>query len=340
MIKIAVVILNWNGSHFLSRFLPSVCQHSVGEGVKVIVADNGSTDDSIDNINTNFPAVEVIRFSENYGFALGYQKVLKLIEARYFVLLNSDVEVTAGWLDPLVDAMDRNPSLGACMPKMLDYNRRNYFEYAGAAGGYLDALGYPFCRGRLLSRVEMDRGQYNERRRVFWATGACMFIRSEAYFRAGELDGDFFAHMEEIDLCWRLLKTGYSIECIPQSVVYHVGGGTLPNNNPRKLYLNYRNNLFLLFKNLEGRKIVPVTVLRMILDGLSAVAYLCSGKFSFFKAVIRAHLSFYRNIPSLRRKRKSMQHLTTHTHIEEIFPGSILWNFFLKKSRTFDHLRW
>jgi GT2 family glycosyltransferase len=340
MTRIAVVILNWNGSGFLSRFLPSVCRYSTGQDVNVIVVDNGSSDDSISLLKQQFPEVEVIAFPENFGFALGYLKALRMIDAQYFVLLNSDVEVTEGWLDPMRAAMDVNPSLGACMPKMMDYNRRAYFEYAGAAGGYLDVLGYPFCRGRMLSQVEKDKGQYNDRKQVFWATGACLFIRSEAYFHAGELDGDFFAHMEEIDLCWRLLKTGYTIECIPQSEVYHVGGGTLPNNNPRKLYLNYRNNLFLLFKNLEGVYLVPVILVRMILDGLSAFSYLLNGKSSFFRAVIRAHLSFYRHFPSLIRKRKELNKLTRKNRIREIYPGSILWNFFVRKKRTFDQLDW
>ncbi len=277
MIRIAVVILNWNGLHHLKRFLPSICHYSDAPGTSVIVVDNGSTDDSVEYIRQTLPEVELITFSENFGFAPGYYKALKQIDAEYFVLLNSDVEVTPGWLEPLVAAMDADPGVGACMPKMRDYQRREYFEYAGAAGGYIDFFGYPFCRGRLLSSVEKDTGQYDDNKFIFWASGACMFVRSMAYFRAGGLDSDFFAHMEEIDLCWRMRRIGYTVQAIPESIVYHIGGGTLPNNNPHKLYLNYRNNLYLLFKNLPPAKLVPVILIRMILDGMSAMAYLLSG---------------------------------------------------------------
>jgi GT2 family glycosyltransferase len=340
MSRIAVVILNWNGLHHLQRFLPSVYEHSNAPGTRVIVVDNGSTDDSVGYVRQNLPGVELITFSENYGFAPGYFKALKQIEAEYFVLLNSDVEVTPGWLEPMVAAMDADPGMGACMPKMRDYNRREYFEYAGAAGGYIDFFGYPFCRGRLLSSVEKDTGQYDENKYIFWASGACMFVRSMAYTRAGGLDSDFFAHMEEIDLCWRMWRIGYTIQAIPQSIVYHIGGGTLPNNNPHKLYLNYRNNLYLLFKNLTPLKLVPVILVRMILDGLSAMAYLFSGSHGFFKAVIKAHLAFYRNIPRLVRKRIGLKGTIGKAYIKEIYPGSILFNFFVRKRRYFSELEW
>jgi GT2 family glycosyltransferase len=340
MIRIAVVILNWNGLHHLKTFLPSICRHSNVPGTRVIVADNGSTDDSVEYVRQNFPGVELIAFTQNYGFAPGYFKALKQIEAEYFVLLNSDVEVTAGWLEPLVAAMDAEPGMGACMPKIRDYRRREYFEYAGAAGGYIDLFGYPFCRGRLLSSVEKDTGQYDDNVNIFWASGACMFVRSMAYFRAGGLDSDFFAHMEEIDLCWRLRRIGYTVKAIPQSIVYHIGGGTLPNNNPHKLYLNYRNNLYLLFKNLPGIKLLPVIFFRMNLDGLSAIAYLFSGSFGSFKAVIKAHRVFYGNLPRLVRKRIELKGTIGKAHIKEIFPGSILFNFFVRKKRYFNELDW
>jgi GT2 family glycosyltransferase len=236
--------------------------------------------------------------------------------------------------------MDADAGIGACMPKMRDYQRRDFFEYAGAAGGYIDFFGYPFCRGRLLSSVEKDTGQYDDDKYIFWASGACMFVRSMAYFRAGGLDSDFFAHMEEIDLCWRMRRIGYTVQAIPESIVYHIGGGTLPNNNPHKLYLNYRNNLYLLFKNLTRAKLFPVILIRMILDGMSALAYLFSGSFGFFQAVIKAHLVFYRNIPLLVRKRIALKGTIGKAHIKEIFPGSILFNFFVKKKRYFSELEW
>jgi GT2 family glycosyltransferase len=340
MIRIAVVILNWNGSHHLKRFLPTVCQYSDARGTKVILVDNGSTDDSVDYVRHTLPAVEIITFSENLGFAPGYYKALKQIDAQYFVLLNSDVEVTPGWLEPLVAAMDADSDLGACMPRMRDYQRREYFEYAGAAGGFIDFLGYPFCRGRLLSSVEKDLGQYDDNKYIFWASGACMFVRSMAYSRAGGLDNDFFAHMEEIDLCWRMRRIGYTIQAVPESIVYHIGGGTLPNNNPHKLYLNYRNNLYLLFKNLTPVKLFPIIFTRMTLDGLSAMAYLFSGSFAFFKAVIKAHFAFYGEIPSLIRKRIALKGSIGKAHIKEIYPGSILVNFFIRKKRSFSELKW
>jgi GT2 family glycosyltransferase len=340
MIRIAVVILNWNGLHHLKRFLPTICQYSNAQGTRVIVVDNGSTDDSVEYIRKTLPGVELITFPENYGFAPGYYKALKQIEAEYFVLLNSDVEVTTGWLEPLVAAMDADPGIGACMPRMRDYQRREYFEYAGAAGGYIDFFGYPFCRGRLLSSVEKDTGQYDDNKYIFWASGACMFVRSMAYFRAGGLDSDFFAHMEEIDLCWRMRRIGYTIQAVPESIVYHIGGGTLPNNNPHKLYLNYRNNLFLLFKNLPRVKLFPVILIRMMLDGLSALAYLFSGQAGFFRAVIKAHLAFYRSLPQLVRKRIALKGTIGKAYIKEIYPGSILFNFFVRKRRYFSELEW
>jgi len=340
MTLIAIVILNWNGKHHLEKFLPSVCRYSASPGNRIIVVDNGSTDDSVVFVGNAFPEVELITFQQNLGFAPGYHKALKLIEARYFVLLNSDVEVTGGWLEPLYQAMEADPELGACMPKMLDYQTRDHFEYAGAAGGFIDRLGYPFCRGRLLSYVEKDTGQYDAERNIFWATGACMFVRASAYFTAGELDEDFFAHMEEIDLCWRMKRIGYSIRAIPRSVVYHIGGGTLPNNNPRKLFLNYRNNLFLLFKNLPKGHVVPLILLRLILDGFSAIVYLFSGSPGFFMAVFKAHMAFYHSIPGLIRKRARLQGLIGRLSIREIYPRSILWDFFIRGNRRFGQLEW
>ena len=340
MTSIAVVILNWNGRHYLKQFLPSVCEHSDFPGTEIFVADNGSTDDSVTFLRENFPTVKIIEFNQNHGFARGYYKALEMIDSTYYLLLNSDVEVTRDWLKPLYQAMENNPGLGACMPKMLSFDRKEYFEYAGASGGFIDRFGYPFCRGRILSIIEKDKGQYDDTRNIFWASGACMFVRASAYREAGGLDGEFFAHMEEIDLCWRMHRIGYTIAVVPGSTVYHVGGGTLPNNTPRKLYLNYRNNLFLLFKNLPVSQLIPVILIRMILDGMSALVYLFSGSGKFFFAVIRAHLAFQRRIPLLITLRKKLEG-TSHTgNFSEIYPGSIVFDFFVRRKRYFSELDW
>lgn len=340
MTKIAIVILNWNGRHYLQQFLPSVCMHSDLPDTEIYVADNGSADDSVDYIRKSFPRVKLIELDHNYGFAMGYYKALRQISSTYFILLNSDVEVTAGWILPLSNTMDGNPSIGACMPKIKDYNRRQLFEYAGACGGYIDRLGYPFCRGRILNVLEEDNGQYDSHREIFWASGACMFVRSSAYYKAGELDGNFFAHMEEIDLCWRMKRVGYVVAAVPAATVYHVGGGTLPNNTPHKLYLNYRNNLFLLFKNLPVYQLIPVVLIRMVLDGMSAIAYLFNGSVRSFFAVFRAHLAFHRRIPVLIGQRRQLKGTIRTGKIKEILPGSIVMNFFIKRRRYFSQLNW
>ncbi len=340
MIKVAVVILNWNGKKFLEQFLPVVCRHSSENNTEVIVADNGSTDDSVSFLKDQFPEVRIIEFQQNYGFALGYHKALELIDAEYYMLLNSDVEVTPDWLAPLAAVMDNDPSIGACMPKIRSYYNRDHFEYAGACGGFIDRFGYPFCRGRILSVIEKDEGQYDSQRSVFWATGACMLVRAETYKKAGGFDGEFFAHMEEIDLCWRIRRLGYNIVVVPSSTVYHIGGGTLPNNNPRKLYLNYRNSLFLLFKNLPLYQLVPVMLTRMILDGASALSYLLSGSGKFCFAVFRAHMAFYRRIPLLISKRRNIRHIIHRGKIKEIYPGSIIFDFFVKRKRYFSEIDW
>jgi GT2 family glycosyltransferase len=340
MTRIAVVILNWNGRHFLQQFLPSVCRNSDFPGTEIIVADNGSTDDSVSFMKNSFPGIRLIAFATNLGYAKGYCEALKQLDANYFVLLNSDVEVTPGWLVPLFNTMEAHPEIGACMPKLLAYDQRTCFEYAGASGGFIDRFGYPFCRGRMLSVIETDTGQYNDFRDIFWASGACMFVRSSAYHRAGGLDGEFFAHMEEIDLCWRMHRTGYTVAVVPGSTVYHVGGGTLPNNTPRKLYLNYRNNLFLLFKNLPVFQLIPVVMVRMILDGMSAIVYLSNGQGSFFVAVLRAHLAFYRRIPLLIGMRRQIRGTRRTGLTTGIYPGSIVFDFFIRKKRYFSQLEW
>ncbi|MGD9992347.1 MAG: glycosyltransferase family 2 protein [Salinivirgaceae bacterium] len=338
MTKVAVVILNWNGKHFLEQFLPSVVAHSLNEQTEVWVADNGSTDGSIDFIKNNFPQVKRILFDKNYGFTGGYNRALQQIKATYYVLLNSDVEVTENWLEPIISYMDANEKVAAAMPKLLAHARRNQFEYAGAAGGFIDFLGFPFCRGRILSELEHDEGQYDQASEIFWATGACLFVRASIYHETGGLDEDFFAHMEEIDLCWRMKNRGYKIMYLPQSLVYHVGGGTLPNNNPRKLFLNYRNNLLLLYKNLPDNKLGAILFTRMILDGMSALMYLMQGKVAFFLSVPKAHFAFYGMVKNFRAKRKQNKHLTVQAQHAEIFKRSIVFSFFVRKARKFSDL--
>jgi len=302
-IKVAIVILNWNGKKYLEKFLPSVIKHSQNKDVAVIVADNGSTDSSVSFLQNTFTGIHLILFEKNYGFTGGYNKALEKIDAEYFVLLNSDVEVTENWIEPIIKIMEGDNTIAAAMPKIRSYEKQCSFEYAGASGGFMDKYGYPFCRGRIIGTVEEDVGQYDKISDIFWASGAAMFIRADLYKKAGGLDNDFFAHMEEIDLCWHLKNMGYRIIINPESVIYHVGGGTLPNNSSRKIYLNYRNNLLLLLKNLPKKKIIPIIFSRLILDGLSGFIYLVSLKFGFFFAVIKAHFSFYGKIPKTLKKR-------------------------------------
>jgi GT2 family glycosyltransferase len=337
MIKIAVVILNWNGREHLDKFLPSVIKYSGNSSTEIYVADNNSSDDSINLLKNKYPRIKLIQFDRNYGFAQGYFKALEQIKSEYFVLLNSDVMVTSNWLS-LVDLMEKDKSIAACMPKIRSYANNDYFEYAGAAGGFIDKLGYPFCRGRILNNIEKDEGQYDDPIEVFWASGACMFLRAKAYFEAGGLDKDFFAHMEEIDLCWRLKRLDYKVICYPDVTVYHVGGGTLPNNTPRKLYYNYRNNLFLLYKNLPENIFYKTIIARLLLDILSAFVYLFNFSFSFSFAVIKAHLAFYSSLKTLKRKRKKIRSDSELNNINQIYKKSILFKFFVRKTRCFSQL--
>lgn len=303
--RVKIVILNWNGRAYLERFLPSVLARS--GGVPVVVADNGSTDDSLAFLQATYPQVEIVSLGRNYGFAEGYNLALRQIAAGYFLLLNSDIEVTPGWLDPLVRALDEDPSVAAVSPKIRSYRDPSQFEYAGASGGFIDFLGYPFCRGRILDSIEADDGQYDDARDVFWASGACMLVRSDVFGRLGGFDGDFFAHMEEIDFCWRARLAGYRIRVEPASYVLHVGGGTLPNNNPQKIYLNFRNNLSMLFKNLSPVAFWPVLFARMALDGVAAFVFLLQGRPDFFRKVFVAHMDFHRQRKSLHEKRRRIQ---------------------------------
>ncbi len=335
-IKTAIVILNWNGKNFLEQFLPSVVENSQEEGTQIFVADNGSSDDSVDFLKKKYPEIQLILLDKNYGFAEGYNRALNLIDAKYFVLLNSDIKVTPNWISPIIEVMDENTNIAAAAPKLRSYLDKTKFEYAGAAGGYIDKFGYPFCKGRIISVLEEDSGQYDGISDVFWASGACLFVRSDLYKKLGGLDNDFFAHMEEIDLCWRLKNQGYSIKNVNTVHVFHVGGGTLPNENPRKIFLNYRNNLLLLLKNLPKRRLIPAIFTRLILDGMSGTVYLLNGKFRFFLAVIKAHFAFYAWIPKYIRKRMNLTKIETKH--SETYNKSIVMSFFLRKKKTFDKL--
>jgi GT2 family glycosyltransferase len=336
MVKLAVVILNWNGKGFLEKFLPSVVAYTNKPEYQIVLADNGSTDDSVVFLKENYPTIRLVELSKNYGYAGGYNHALQQIESEYYVLLNSDVEVTRDWTEPIVSFMDTNKEVSAAMPKILAYNNKENFEYAGAAGGFIDKFGFPFCRGRILYNIEKDNNQYDKALEIFWASGACMFVRAEAFWEAGGLDADFFAHMEEIDLCWRLKRLGYTVYAIPASKVYHVGGGTLPNNNPRKLYLNYRNSLFLLQKNLSRRRLLPILVMRMLLDGASALVYLSKLSFGFFWAVVRAHGRFYVSVFKTHRKRMQFEKKEKVKRVSKIYPRSMVFSFMIKKKLTFS----
>ena len=335
--KLAVVILNYNGASMLSRFLPSVLKYS--PGAEIVVADNASTDDSVAVLAAGFPSVRLIRLDRNYGFADGYNKALEQVDAEYFLLLNSDVEVTQGWLEPLLSFMESNPDAVACQPKILAYNNKTQFEYAGAAGGFIDRYGYPYCRGRLFDTVEEDNGQYNDVCRVFWATGAAMMVRSDAFRKAGGFDGRFFAHMEEIDLCWRMLARGGEIYVVPQSMVYHVGGATLKKSNPRKTFLNFRNNLLMLYKNLPVGELRGVMRVRALLDYVAALKFLLTGAWGDFKAVLRARREYKRMRGEYRSVREQNLAAVAVPVIKERSAFSLLWQYYLKGRKHFSQLK-
>lgn len=334
MKKTAVVILNYNGKKFLEDFLPVVIEKSMAVA-DVWVADNNSSDSSVEMLREKFPQVKVLINKKNGGYATGYNQALKQIEAEYYVLLNSDIEVTDNWIEPVIDLMDNDKSIAACQPKILSFYEKDKFEYAGASGGYIDKLGYPFCRGRLFQSLETDNGQYDDAVEVFWASGACMFVRSKVFHESGGLDDDFFAHMEEIDLCWRMKNNGYKIMVCPTSKVYHVGGGTLPKNSPRKTYLNFRNNFSLLYKNLPSNRMFQVFTIRLLLDGVAGIKFLLEGGFADFTAVIKAHFYFYRNIPKLNRKRK----LLKQNKVSQVYEGNIVVQHYLKRKKKYSDLK-
>jgi GT2 family glycosyltransferase len=337
MTRVSIVILNWNGIDFLKRFIPSVLEYSSGKDMALWIADNGSTDGSAGFLKERYPEINLLEFDLNYGFAGGYNRALSLIESEYFILLNSDVEVTPGWTEPMLKIMESDPEVAACMPKIRDLNRREYFEYAGASGGFMDFMGYPFCRGRIFDLVEEDKGQYDEEREVFWATGACMMVRAADWHSLRGFDDRFFAHMEEIDLCWKLKNAGKKIMVCPTSVVYHLGGGTLSRDNPRKTWFNFRNSLLMLLKNLPAGKLYLV-LLRMVFDWLSMIKYIVSFSFANAFAIFRAHISFFGLVPLYLRERMRRQASIRSLKHKEIYPESIVINFFVRGRKHFSQL--
>ena len=332
--KVALVILNYNGVKFLEKFLPNVIEYS-SDAADIYVADNCSTDGSVELLTERFPDVKIILNDFNGGFATGYNHSLKNIDAEYFILLNSDIEVTPGWIDPVISLMDSDKSIAACQPKIRSYHNKSEFEYAGAAGGFIDRYGYPFCRGRLFLSLEEDQNQYDDTLEVFWATGACMFVRSDVFRKLDGFDDDFFAHMEEIDFCWRSKSLGYKIMVCPKSIVYHVGGGTLPVGSAWKTYLNFRNNFVLLYKNLPQHQLYKVLISRLFLDGLAGIKFLIQGGFSDMIAVIRAHIYFYRNFSKIKEKRKN----TIRKQVGEIYDGNIVVDHYMFRKKKFTDLK-
>lgn len=337
MKRVAVVILNYNGASMLEKFLPSVVACS--PEADVIIADNASTDTSVEFVKANYPALRIISLDRNYGFADGYNKALEQVDSEYYILLNSDVEVTVGWIAPMLSFMDSNSKAVACQPKLLDYKNKALFEYAGAAGGFIDHYGYPFCRGRLFGTVEKDAGQYNDICRVFWTTGAAMMVRSKDYWATGGLDGRFFAHMEEVDFCWRLQSRGGELYCVPKSAVYHVGGATLDKSNPRKTFLNFRNNLLMLYKNLPEDELRHVMRVRAVLDYVAAVKFLLSGNLGDCKAVFKARKEYKRMRESYKGIRNENMERTTETQLVGRMSFMLLWQYYARGNKVFNDLK-
>lgn len=337
MDKTAVVILNWNGVEMLTRFLPQVIDYSRDDAV-VYVADNASTDNSLEVLRKHFPEVHLVVLDKNWGFAEGYNRALEQIEAEYYVLLNSDVEVSHHWLTPMIEFMDNHPDVAACQPKLLSEKSRDSFEYAGASGGFIDCYGYPFCRGRMFDTVETDNGQYDYATEILWATGACMVVRASDFKEAGGFDARFFAHSEEIDLCWRMSLMGKKIYCIPDSFVYHIGGATLPKNNPMKTYLNFRNNLTMLYKNLPDSELRHVMRVRAVLDYVAAFQALASGRTGDFKAIINGRKAFKKWLPEYRTVRAEIQSMRKTDDIKGFYRHSILWQYYAKGHKKYSEL--
>lgn len=332
---VAIVILNYNGKNWLEKFLNGVIRFSNNRICNIYVADNASTDDSVDYIKQHFNNVFIIQNSANNGYASGYNESLSGLKEKYFVLLNSDVEVTENWIEPMLKLMEENPEIAACQPKILSYHEKTKFEYAGAAGGYIDRFGYAFCRGRIFDTIENDRGQYDANQEIFWASGCCLFIRSEDFFAAGGFDPDFFAHMEEIDLCWRLKNMNKKIFYVAESKIYHVGGGTLNAINPKKTYLNFRNNLFLLTKNLPEKYFYRTLFFRLILDGLAGIKFMLEGNFKHVLAIIHAHFNFYNNFLKNYKKRNEF---SKSIKLKSVYMSLIVWEYYLLKKKIFSNL--
>ncbi|WP_420399824.1 glycosyltransferase family 2 protein [Flagellimonas sp.] len=329
--KVAVVILNWNGKTLLEKFLPAVMAHS--ENASIHVVDNASEDDSVQFLRENYPSVQVIVNDTNGGFAKGYNDGLKYVDADIFCLLNSDVEVTPNWLEPVMEVFKTRPEAAIVQPKILDLKRPEYFEYAGAAGGFIDRLGYPFCRGRIFQALEKDLGQYNDIKEVFWATGACMFIKSEVFRNLGGFDEDYFAHQEEIDLCWRAKNQGHQVLYVGHSHVFHLGGSTLKNMDPKKTFLNFRNSLYSITKNLPGKVAFRIIFMRLLLDGIAGMRFVLQLKFGHCLAILRAHLSFYSNFRKLYKKREKAKFL-----LKYYSATSIVWSHFVHQVKRFNIL--
>ena len=329
--EIAVVILNWNGRSLLEQFLPSVARYS--KEAKVYMADNASTDDSVSFVRQNYPDVKIVQNKVNGGFAKGYNDALRHLEEDIFILLNSDVEVTQNWLPPIIEEFRSNRNTAAVQPKILDFRKREYFEYAGAAGGYIDKFGYPYCRGRIFSHLEKDRGQYDNNTRIFWASGACLAIRRKDYFSAGQLDEDFFAHQEEIDLCWRLFNRGRDVKFVADSSVYHLGGATLNNMHPQKTYYNFRNSLFSTFKNTPAPSVWYILFIRLILDGAAGFKFLTEGKPKHLLAIVRAHFNFYFSFRQFLKKRKKLP--KREKYFER---SSVVISYFIRDKKRYSEL--
>lgn len=334
----AIVILNWNGEKYLQEFLPVLIENTRLSEAEIIVADNASTDNSISILKEKFPTVRIIVLDKNYGFAGGYNKALALVEAEYYVLLNSDVEVTPNWLEPMINYMNEHKDVAACQPKILSYYQRTHFEHAGAAGGYIDRFGFPFCRGRVLGIAEEDKGQYDTIADIFWATGACLVVRSEIYRKAGGLDDEFFAHMEEIDFCWRLRSRGCRIVCIPESFVYHMGGGTLNVESPHKTYLNFRNNLLMLYKNLPDKLLKKTLFWRRLFDYAAAFQLFVTGKLQNAKSILKARRDFKKMKSNFSDKRAENMLDSKSDNQMNIFQKSIVFEYYIKGRKTYNAL--
>ena len=334
MSSVAIVILNFNGLHYLKKFLPTVIQHS--EGCDVVVADNASDDGSVDFLDKHFPSVKLIRLDQNYGFCGGYNRALAQLDSDIFVLLNSDIEVTPNWIKPVVDLFEQQQDVAAIQPKLMDFKAREKFEYAGGAGGFIDRFGYPFCRGRIFDTIEQDTGQYDDHKELFWASGACLFIRGELFKSFGGFDEEFFAHMEEIDLCWRLKRSGHRVLFCPDSVLYHVGGGTLTYSNPRKTYLNFRNSLLVLLKNLPTEQVLPKLVFRWVMDYVAAMKFLFSGQVKDVGMIIKAHWYVLTHFRKNWQKRVSIA--PSNATISGIYPHFLLYHYHVKRKQKFSEL--